>query len=406
MMAFFRVFLISFFSTLFAMSVAAQVSKPWGGSGTGGWDGVENLGAKVEVENLSPIRVLSRTDYFDPQIVLEFTQATGIPVEIRVYEGSESEDVQNLLKGASGYDVVLVPANLLSLLAKSEVVFPINTMYKFDQAGNISPQTMRFLIQYDINREKPLRLFGIPFVWGTTAIAYNKKEFLERTGEEAPTGLKNIFDPEIVSQFADCGVQLPDAPGEMIRTALKYKGENPITNKLDIIRGAEETLMAIRPFVSKFHSNDLVSELANGDVCLAMAWSGDILAAHMLANLNDDDVEIGFVNPQEGGPIFLDLFAIPADAKNPENAARLIDFLMKPEIAARISRFSLYPSTNAGANNLNWWADLLDDQTLIPSWDIIDTRFMVPPLDKKSNNVTLEIWQRVMAAPGHSLENE
>ncbi len=265
---------------------------------------------------------------------------------------------------------------------------------------------MRFLIQYNVNRDKPLRIYGIPFIWGTTGIAYNKAEFLKRTGADKPDSLNYIFDPEMVSRFADCGVQLPDAPGEMVRTALKYKGEDPTTNNLSVVRSADETLRAIRPFISGFHSNDFIPALADGKVCLALAWSGDVLAAILLANLNATGVDIGFVDPVDGGPIFLDLFAIPSNSDQADDAAQFIDFLLTPEVTARISRHSLYPSVNASANNMNWWTGLFDDRTLIPSREIINSRFMVPPFDKKSLAVTFEIWENFKADPGQAEPNE
>lgn len=360
----------------------------------------------LAAQNNEPLRVLTRTDYIDPEVVAEFTQRTGILVEIKIYDGPESEDFQNLLVGRSGFDLVLVPANLLNLLAQADVVIPLTTRFEIENSSNISKQTYRFLIQYNVDRDKPLRIYGIPFIWGTTGIAYDKEQFRKRTGANSPDSLSYIFDPEMVSRFADCGVQLPDAQGEMVRTALRYKGEDPATNNLSVVRSAEETLMAIRPFISGFHSNDLIPALANGEICLALAWSGDVLAAILMANLNGSGVDIGFVDPVDGGPIFLDLFAIPSNSDQAGNAAQFIDFLLTPEVTARISRYSLYPSVNASTNNMNWWTGLFDDQTLIPSWEIISSRFMVPPLDKKSLAVTTEIWENFKADPGQAEPNE
>lgn len=360
----------------------------------------------LAAQSNEPLRVLTRTDYIDPEVVAEFTQRTGILVEIKIYDGPESEDFQNLLVGRSGFDLVLVPANLLNLLAQADVVIPLTTRFEIENRSNISKQTYRFLIQYNVDRDKPLRIYGIPFIWGTTGIAYDKEKFRKRTGANSPGSLKYIFDPDMVSRFTDCGVQLPDAQGEMVRTALRYKGEDPTTNNLNVVRSAEETLMAIRPFISGFHSNDFIPAIANGEICLALAWSGDVLAAILLANLNGSGVDIGFVDPVDGGPIFLDLFAIPSNSDQAGDAAQFIDFLLTPEVTARISRYSLYPSVNASTHNMNWWTGLFDDQTLIPSWEIISSRFMVPPLDKKSLAVTTEIWENFKADPGQTEPNE
>lgn len=362
--------------------------------------------APLAAQDNEPLRVLTRTDYIDPHVVAEFTQRTGILVEINIYDGSDSEDFQNLLAGRSGFDLVLVPANLLNLLAQSDAVLPLTTRFEIENSKYISKQILRFLIQYNFGRDKPLRIYGIPFLWGTTGIAYNKAEFRKRAGADRPDGLRFIFDPEMVSRFADCGVRLPDAPGEMIHTALRYKGEDPTTDDLRLIRTAEATLLAIRPYISGLHAGDVIPALANGEICLAMAWSGDALAAILLASQTGTGVDIGFVDPVDGGPIFFDLFAIPSNSDQSEDAVQFIDFLLTPEVTARISRYSLYPSVNAGANNMNWWIGLFDDRTLIPSWDIINSRFLVPPFDEKSLAVTSEIWENFKADPGEAEPNE
>lgn len=338
------------------------------------------------------VRLLMRSEYLSAELLKEFTKSTGLGIEIDIYDpGSWSDVLASLISGTSGYDVVIPPANILNRLVEE------NAVQRLDWTGlsrsyALSSQVQKFIIRYSKNKEKPLRLYGVPYLWGTTGIGYTIETFAARSEENAPYSLKFIFDPEYVGRFADCGVGMADAPEEIIRSALRFLGEDPLTRDPEVIRRAQGMLFSIRPYIAGFYGADLGARLASGQICLALGWSGDILKASLLAQERKDGTTIGYTIPEEGGPIWLDMLAIPADARNSEGAYALIAFMMKDETMAQVSRHALYPSTNVAGNAQNWDQGLFEDRRIFPKWEVIDTLFMAPPEDEITSRAIQEVW--------------
>ena len=338
------------------------------------------------------VRLLMRSDYLSAELLKEFTKSTGLGIEIDIYDPSSSPDVlASLISGTSGYDVVVPPANILNRLIEENAVQRLDWT-GLSQSYALSSQVQKFIIRYSKNKEKPLRLYGVPYLWGTTGIGYTIETFAARSEEDAPYSLKFIFDPEYVGRFADCGVGMADAPEEIIRSALRFLGEDPLTGDPEVIRRAQGILFAIRPHIAGFYGADLGERLASGQICLALGWSGDILKASLLAQETKGGTTIGYTIPEEGGPIWLDMLAIPANARNSEGAYALIAFMMKDETMAQVSRYALYPSTNVAGNAQNWDQGLFEDRRIFPKWEVIDTLFMAPPEDEITSLAIQEVW--------------
>ena len=169
---------------------------------------------------------------------------------------------------------------------------------------------------------------AIVYLWGTTGLGYNVDMIAERM-PDAPTGSWDmLFNPEIVSKFEDCGVSVLDAPTEMVPAALKYLGLEPTSQDLDDLAKAEELLTSIRPYIRYFHSSQYISDLANGDICLAVGWSGDVLQSRDRAAEADAGVTVGYAIPKEGSMMWFDMMAIPADAPHPDNALKFLNYVM------------------------------------------------------------------------------
>jgi putrescine transport system substrate-binding protein len=233
-------------------------------------------------------------------------------------------------------------------------------------------------------------------MWGTTGIGYNVDKINERMPDAPVNSWAMIFDPEVVSKFADCGVQLLDSPDDMIPAALNYLGLNPDSKESEDIRKAGELLMSIRPHVQKFHSSEYINALANGDICLAMGYSGDILQARDRAVEADNGVEIEYIIPKEGALMWFDSFVIPADAPHPDEAHAFIDYMLRPEVAAANSNYVYYANGNLDSQPL-LEEDVIGDPAIYPDQETLDNLFTSTSYDPASQRVITRLWTNLKA---------
>ena len=248
------------------------------------------------------VHVYNWSDYIDPSVLDDFTAETGIKIDYDVFNSNEVLETK-LLAGQTGYDVVVPPGN-----------------------------------EYAVNH-----------MWGTTGIGYNEGK-VKAIDPNAPLDSWDlILDPKQVAKYKDCGVSVLDAPTEMLKVVLAWKGKDPDSQDPADLQIAEDALMAIRPFVRMIHSSNYIDALANGEICIAVGWSGDVLQARDRAAEVGQGVVIGFSVPKEGTIIWFDMYAIPADAPHPNNAHAFINFMMKPEVAAANSNFVNYATGNAAS---------------------------------------------------------
>src|SRR5690606_34624707 len=155
-----------------------------------------------------------------------------------------------------------------------------------------------------------------------------------------------VFKPENLAKLQDCGVNILDAPAEVMATALNYLGLDPNSESTDDLKKAEELLLSIRPYVRTFNSSQYIDDLGNGEICLSIGYSGDVFIAQAAAAEAAAGVEVAYVIPTEGALKWFDLFAIPADAPHVENAYKFIDFMLRADIAAANTNYVYYASGN------------------------------------------------------------
>ncbi|HTM78453.1 MAG TPA: extracellular solute-binding protein, partial [Devosia sp.] len=196
----------------------------------------------------------------------------------------------------------------------------------------------------------PDNAHSVDYMWGTTAIGYNIGKVSAALGADQPIDTWDIlFKPELAAKLQSCGISLLDAPSEVMATALNYLGLDPKSESQDDLAKAEALLTSIRPFVRYFHSSQYIDDLGNGEICLALGYSGDVFIARDAAAQAGQGNEIGYFIPKEGALQWFDLFAIPVDAPHPDNAHKFINFMMQPEIAAANSNYVFYASGNKAA---------------------------------------------------------
>jgi putrescine transport system substrate-binding protein len=313
------------------------------------------------------VNVYNWSDYIDPAMIEAFTKETGIKVNYDVFDSNEVLQTK-LLAGNTGYDVVVPSASFLELQIKAGVFQKLDKS-KLPNWSHLDESIMARIAKHDPGNE-----YAVNHMWGTDAIGYNVKK-VQAIDPKAPVDSWSlILDPKWAAKFKDCGISVLDAPDEVVGVALAYLGKDPNSESLDDLKAAEDLLMKIRPYVRMIHSSQYIDSLANGDICVTLGWSGDILQSKSRAEEAGQGVEIAMTVPKEGTIIWFDMYAIPADAPHPDNAHAFINYMMKPEVAAANSNFVHYATANKDAVPL-LDPGVRDDPGVYPPQAVMDKLF-------------------------------
>jgi putrescine transport system substrate-binding protein len=328
------------------------------------------------------------SNYIAPGVLEDFTRETGIKVVYDTFDANETLETR-LLAGKSGYDVVVPTAYFLQRQIAANIFQKLDKS-KFPNLANAWPMVTQRLAIYD-----PGNLHAANYMWGTTGIGYNVKAVRKILGDGAKIESWDIvFKPENLAKFKECGIHMLDSADDIFPAALGYLGLDPNSTKPADLEKAAELVSKIRPYVRKFHSSEYLSALATGEICLAVGWSGDILQAKNRAAEANSDIEIGYSIPKEGAQMFFDNLAIPADAKNLSEAYELIDYLYRPEVAAKNSNFLSYANGNLASQKL---VDpkILGDRNIYPDDATIAKLFIITARDPATQRVINRLWTRV-----------
>ncbi|WP_200863412.1 polyamine ABC transporter substrate-binding protein [Lutibaculum baratangense] len=345
------------------------------------------IGTTGAVAQENVVNVYNWSDYIDEEVLQEFTQETGIRV---VYDVFDSNDIleTKLLAGGTNYDVVVPTGTFLARQIQAGVFQELDK----SKLPNLEHQWDR--ISERIARFDPENEHAVNYMWGTTGIGYNVDKINERMADAPVDSWDMIFDEEIVSKFADCGIHLLDAADELVPAALNYLGRDPDSKSDEDIEAAKELLLKIRPYVQKFHSSEYINALANGDICMAVGWSGDVLQARDRAEEAGSGVTVEYSIPKEGALMWFDSFAIPKDAPHPEAAHAFINFMMKPEVAAKNTNYIFYASGSEGAQEFID-EEILNDPAIYPDDEALERLYTVSPYDPRSQRVLTRAWTQV-----------
>jgi putrescine transport system substrate-binding protein len=291
------------------------------------------------------LHVYNWSDYIAEDTLDNFQKETGIKVIYDVFDSNETLEAK-LLSGGSGYDVV-VPSNQFLAKQIKAGVFQKLDMAKLPNWKNLNPDLMKALEAAD-----PGNQYAFPYLWGTTGIGYNTEKVKAALGVDKIDSWDAVFKPENMEKLQSCGVAMLDAPEEIYAAALHYLGKDPIAKSPADVAAAEELLLTVRPYITYFHSSKYISDLANGNICVAVGWSGDIFQAQARAEEAKNNVQVAYAIPKEGAATFFDMMAIPADSKNPEAAYTFLNYILTPEVIAPISDYVAYPNGNSAATPL------------------------------------------------------
>lgn len=288
------------------------------------------------------LNVYNWSDYIDDSVIAGFTKETGIKVNYDVFDSNEVLETK-LLAGNTGYDIVVPSASFLERQIKAGVFQKLDKT-RLSNLANLDADIMQRVALHDPGNEH-----SVNYLWGTSGVGYNEAKILERMADAPVDSFAMFYDPAVVSKFADCGVTLLDAPSEVLGTVLIYLGKDANSEDPADLAAAEKVLLAIRPFVKYINSSKYIEDLANGEVCLALGWSGDVLQSRDRAAEANNGVTIKYRIPKEGAVVFFDMLAIPNDAKHVKNAHLFIDYLLRPEVAAKNSNYVNFANPNAAS---------------------------------------------------------
>jgi putrescine transport system substrate-binding protein len=344
-------------------------------------------GARAEEPKV--LNVYNWSDYIADDTIAKFELETGIKVTYDVYDSNETLEAK-LLAGRSGYDVVVPSAMpFLAKQAKAGVYKKLDKE-KLGNWANLDKQILANAAKAD-----PGNQYGVPYLWGTTGIGYNVAKVKAALGEGAPLDSSALlFDPENAKKLAGCGISLLDTAQEIFPAALAYLGDNPISKDPKDVEKAVGVLQKIRPSIRKFHSSQYINDLANGDLCLAFGYSGDIVQARNRAEEAKRGVEIGYAIPKQGAMMWIDMMAIPADAPHPGNALLFIDYILRPEVIAAISNKVGYPNPNTLATDMVD-DELRDDPNVYPPEEVRQKLFFDQAATPAYERERTRAWTRV-----------
>jgi putrescine transport system substrate-binding protein len=347
------------------------------------------LAGAANAQEEKVLNIYNWSDYIADDTVANFTKETGIKVNYDVYDSNEVLEAK-LLAGHSGYDLVVPSAApYLARQATSGVYRKIDKT-ALKNYGNLDPQILAAAANAD-----PGNQFGVPYMWGTTGFGYNRAMVKAALGDAAPTDSSAlVFDPGNAKKLASCGISLLDSAQELFPAALAYLGRDPMTRDSAELDRAAAVIQGVRPYIRKFHSSEYINDLANGDLCVAWGYSGDVVQARSRAQDAKNGVDIAYTIPKEGAMIWIDMMAIPADAPHPDNALRFIDYILRPEVAAKISDAVAYANPNQAATKL---VDpkLANDPNIYPPAEVRARLFFDKPVTPQYERLRTRAWTRI-----------
>ena len=334
------------------------------------------------------VRVYNWSDYIDEELLTKFEEETGIDLVYDVFDSNEVLETK-MLAGGSGYDVVVPSGTFLQRQIAA------GAFQKLDKSKLPNSKNMWDVIEARTAQYDPDNAYSINYMWGSTGLGVNVAKVKEALGEDAPIdSLSLIFDPENMKKLSECGVHFLDAPAEIIPAALAYLGEAPDTHDPEVLKKAEPVLTAVAPYVQKFHSSEYINALANGDICAAIGWSGDILQARDRADEADNGVEIAYNAVKEGSLMWFDQMAIPVDAPNPDGAHKFLNFIMDAQNMAAASNYVYYANGNKASQEF-LEADVLEDPAIYPSDEAMKTLYTTKPYPAKVQRVVTRMWTKI-----------
>ncbi|MGV8842894.1 MAG: polyamine ABC transporter substrate-binding protein [Pseudomonas sp.] len=333
------------------------------------------------------VHIYNWSDYIGENTLEAFQKATGITPVYDVFDSNETLEGK-LLAGRSGYDVVVPSNHFLGKQIKA------GAFQKLDRAQLPNWKNLDPVLLKQLQANDPGNQYAVPYLWGTNGIGYNVAKVKAALGVDKIDSWAVLFEPENIKKLQRCGVAFLDSADEMMPAMLNYLGLNPNSRNPDDYQKAEAKLLQVRPYVTYFHSSKYIGDLANGNICVAAGFSGDVLQAADRADEAGKGVEIAYAIPKEGANLWFDMLAIPADAQNAKQAHAFINYLLQPAVIAEVSDYVGYANPNLAAGAL-MDPDVRNNAAVYPSQAVLDRLFVSAELPADLQRVMTRSWTRV-----------
>jgi len=337
------------------------------------------------------LRIYNWYEYIPTDVISDFEKETGTSVIYDAYDSQEAMEAK-LLTGGSGYDLAFSGAVGIDRLIRAGSIVKLDQS-KLSNVGNIDPAFMKLERAAGDSKNE----YAVPYLWGTNIIGYNQQAVKKATGKDTLSTWDDVLALENIKKLSECGVTFLDSPSEIMPIFLSYLGLPPDSTKKADYDKVEEYLKTIRPYIRSFNSSTFMANLADGEVCVAVAWSGALAVSGQNAAKAGKDFNIKLALPENGAPVWFDSMVIPAGAPNAEAAHKFIDFLLRPEVIARCSNAAMYANPNSKADTLVSEA-LSGDPALYPSAEIKDRLYPLVALPLKAEKIRTRAWTKIKTA--------
>jgi putrescine transport system substrate-binding protein len=342
------------------------------------------------VSSTSKARVVNYynwSDYIDPTVFDAFTKETGIAVRYDTFDSNDTLEAK-LLAGQSGYDVVVPTAYFLARQITAGIFQKLDKS-KLPNLSYVWPDIAKRLADSD-----PGNLYAVNYMWGTTGIGYNVKKIKEILGPDAAIDSWDyVFNPDKIAKFKDCGIHLLDSSDDIMTAGLHYLHLDPNTSDPADLQKVTDLLIRIGPYVRKFHSSEYLNALATGEICFVVGFSGDVKQAQKRAAEAKGGIELGYSIPKEGAQLWFDNLAVPKDAPDPAEAHELINYLLKPEVAAKNTNYVSYANGDMPSSFID--KSILDDRSIYPDAGTMANLYTIVAHDQKTQRLINRLWTKI-----------
>ncbi len=334
------------------------------------------------------LRIYNWIEYLPNDVLQDFKAQTGINVVYDVFDSPQTLEAK-LLTGSAGYDVAFPSSSQVPNLIGAKALQPLDRQ-QLPHFNQLDPAFMAEREQLD-----PGNRYAVPYLWGSTLIGYNKAKVEAVLGKDVDMrDYDLLFKPENIKKLSQCGVAILDSPDEVVPIALHYLGLNPSSDKAEDFAKAEALIKSIRPYVRYFNSAKYPQDLANGDICVALGWSGGMLAARNMALAANNGIDIRMALPRQGTLQWSDDMVIPKSAKNIKQAHAFIDYLLQPEVIARITNQIGYPNPNPASTPLINTELMTEKNLFVPEADR-HLLFQIEPPKMAAQRLLTRLWNRI-----------
>ncbi len=333
------------------------------------------------------LHIYNWADYIGRDTVAEFERRTHIKVVYELYDSNDTLEAK-MLAGHSGYDIVSTTTGFYGRQIKAGAYLALDKS-KLPNWNNLDPAVLAVQAQAD-----PGNRYAVPYLHAMNGFVYNV-DLVKARMPDAPTdSLAMIFDPKVVAHFADCGITFLDSSEDVIQLALAYLHRDPNSRSVEDLHAAEDLVMAVRPYIRTFDSNDYWHQLASKEACLSIAWSSDYSVAQARAREDGTGAHLAFTLPKEGSNITYNALLIPASAPHRQAAHQFLNFILEPRVIAAITNDIHYGNDNLASRPFVR-SDILADPAVYPPPELRARLYLPAELGQDYDRLRTRVWTHI-----------